>query len=255
MRKRLYEIIEVSKENDIASRIYDWLMMLTIFISIVPLAFTEEISAFDIIDKVTVVIFIVDYIFRLITADYKLGKSTKSFVIYPFTPMAIVDIVSILPSLTILNNGFRLLKILRFLRTLRVLKVFKAVRYSKNIQIIINVFKKQANALIMVGLLAIGYILVTALIVLNIEPETFENYFRALYWATISLTTMGYGDIYPVSAAGQVMTMISSLFGIAIVALPAGIVTAGYMEEVHSSDESMRTKRGDINESSEEKNS
>ena len=235
MRKRIYEIIEISTNKDKASKIYDWFMMVTIIVSIIPLAFVEQIPAFSVIDKVTVVIFIIDYLLRLITADYKLGKTAVAFFKYPITPMAILDLVSILPSIIIINNGLKLLKIFRLLRTFRVFRVFKAVRYSKNIQILLNVFKKQANALFMVCVLAIGYIVVTALIVLNIEPQTFNNYFKALYWATISLTTMGYGDIYPVSAAGQVLTMISSLFGIAIVALPAGIVTAGYMEEVNSS--------------------
>lgn len=66
----------------------------------------------------------------------------------------------------------------------------------------------------------------------NVEPETYNNFFDAIYWATVSLTTVGYGDIYAVSVIGKVITMISSLFGIAIVALPAGIITAGYMEEI-----------------------
>ena len=81
--------------------------------------------------------------------------------------------------------------------------------------------------------LAIGYILISALVVLSVEPETFPTFFDAVYWATVSLTTVGYGDIYPVSMAGKIITMCSTLFGIAIVALPAGIVTAGYMDELN----------------------
>ena len=80
--------------------------------------------------------------------------------------------------------------------------------------------------------LALAYIIISALVIFNVEPDTFDNFFDAVYWATVSLTTMGYGDIYPVTAAGRIITMLSSLFGIAIVALPAGIVTAGYMEEI-----------------------
>ena len=64
------------------------------------------------------------------------------------------------------------------------------------------------------------------------EPESFNNFFEAIYWATVSLTTVGYGDIYPVTSVGRVITMISSVFGIAVVALPAGIITAGYMKEL-----------------------
>ena len=70
------------------------------------------------------------------------------------------------------------------------------------------------------------------MVVFNVEPALFNSFFDAIYWATVSLTTMGYGDIYPVTEIGRVVTMISSIFGIAIVALPAGIITAGYMDEL-----------------------
>lgn len=233
MRKRIYEIIEVSQNNDLASQIYDWFMMLTICVSIIPLAFKSQASVFLAIDKITVVIFIIDYLLRVITADYKLNKGHSSFIRYPFTTMAIIDLISILPSITVVNSGFRLLKIFRLLRTFRVFRVFKAFRYSKNIQIVVNVFKKQKDSLCVVGVLAIGYILISALVVFNVEPNTFNSFFDAIYWATVSLTTVGYGDIFATSVAGKIITMVSSIFGIAIVALPAGIITAGYMEELN----------------------
>ena len=78
------------------------------------------------------------------------------------------------------------------------------------------------------------YILISALIIINIEPDSFNNYFDAVYWATVSLTTVGYGDIYPVTSLGKVITMISSFFGIAIIALPSGIITAGFMESINA---------------------
>lgn len=234
MRKRIYQIIEIAEENDLTSRIYDISMMLVIFASLVPLAFKEQPLAFLWLDRITVTIFIVDYILRFATADLKLkGKGIRSFVIYPFTPMAIIDLLSILPSITILNSGFRLLKIFRLMRTFRVFRVFKAVRYSKNIMLILRVLKRQRDSLLVVLWLAIAYVLVSALIIFNVEPQTFDSFFDAIYWATVSLTTVGYGDIYPVSMAGQVITMLSAVLGIAIVALPASIITAGYMEEIN----------------------
>ncbi len=83
--------------------------------------------------------------------------------------------------------------------------------------------------------MAIGYIIISALIIFNIEGDSFETFFDAIYWATVSLTTVGYGDIYPITTAGRIITMISSIFGIAIVALPAGIITAGYMDALNDS--------------------
>lgn len=205
------------------------------FASLIPLAFKEQTTVFLWLDKITVMIFIVDYLLRLITADYKLNdKGKAAFLTYPFTPMAMIDLLSILPSMTILNSGFKLLKIFRLLRTFRVFRVFKAVRYSKNIMLILSVLKRQKDSLFVVLWLAVAYVLISALVIFNVEPQTFDSFFDAVYWATISLTTMGYGDIYPISTAGQVITMLSSVLGIAIVALPASIITTGYMEEINS---------------------
>lgn len=232
MREKIFRVIERS-EGDRFSSAYDWFMVVTIIASLVPLAFKENLPALDVLDKVCVVVFIIDYFLRLLTADYKYGsRRPVSFLRYPFSFMAIVDLVSILPSLTILNSSFKLLRIMRMVRALRVLRVFKAARYSKSIRIIVSVFKKSREPLIAVGTLAVAYILISALIVFNVEPESFGTFFDAVYWATVSLTTVGYGDIYPVTSIGRAVTMVSSVFGIAVVALPAGIITAGYMSEI-----------------------
>ena len=236
-RKRIFEIIETPLENDRLSNYYDVFMMIVIVLSLIPLAFKEEIMLFTVIDKIAVVIFIIDYLFRLITADYKLQKGKLSFLLYPVTPMAILDILCILPSLSIISNGFRLLKIFRLFRTLRVFRVFKAVRYSKSIKMIKGVFISQKRPLMTVGLLAFAYVLISALVVFNVEPDSFNDFFDAVYWATVSLTTMGYGDIYPVTTIGRIVTMISSIFGIAIIALPSGIITAGFMDELNKLNE------------------
>ena len=233
MRKRIYEIIEKSNGKDIISSIYDYLMIVVIVVSLVPLAFKSDTRVFVIMDKVCVTIFIIDYLLRWITADYKYEKKgIVPFLRYPFSFMAIIDLVSILPSLTIINDGLKVLRVLRMIRALRVLRVFKAMRYSKSFEIIGNVLHSSRDSLIAVCALAGGYILVSALVVFNVEPDSFDGFFDAVYWATVSLTTVGYGDIYPVSKVGRIITMISSVFGIAIVALPAGIITAGYMNEI-----------------------
>ena len=83
-----------------------------------------------------------------------------------------------------------------------------------------------------VSWLAVGYVLTAALLIFNLEPQTFDTFFEAVYWACVSLTTMGYGDIYPVTTVGRIITILSAFVGVAIVALPAGIITAGYMEEL-----------------------
>lgn len=233
MRKRIFEIIETSKDGDRLSAIYDVFMMFVIVLSLIPLAFKNEYTIFVVLDKICAAVFIIDYLLRLLTADYRYQKkSVLSFLRYPFSIMAIIDLVSILPSLTALNSGFKVLRVMRMFRALRVMRVFKAARYSKSVQIIGKVFQTSKEPLAAVGSLAIVYILVSALIIINVEPDSFNNFFDAVYWATVSLTTMGYGDIYPVTAIGRLVTMVSSIFGIAIVALPSGIITAGYLSEI-----------------------
>lgn len=209
-------------------------MFTVIIMSIIPLAFVKQQSWMTLIDRITVIIFIVDYILRWFVAD-KLSNKLNKFILYPLTPMAIIDLLSILPSITLLNSSFKLLKIFRLFRSLRLLKILKLVRYSKSITMICNVFKKQKETFITILVMAITYILVSALVIINVEPETFPTYFDALYWATISLTTVGYGDVYAVTTIGKIITMISSFLGIAVVALPAGIITSGLMDELSKS--------------------
>ena len=233
-RERLFEIVEKSDANDRPGVMYDLCMIAFIVISLIPLAFKQDNTVFIIIDKVCVAVFIVDYILRWMTADYKFEEhAVKSFVRYPFSFMALVDLISILPSLSIVNNSLKMFRVLRMVRACRVFRVFKAVRYSRSIEIIGNVLKSSKKSLVAVCMLAGGYILVAALVIFNVEPESFNTFFDAVYWATVSLTTVGYGDIYPVSTMGRMITMLSSIFGIAIVALPAGIITAGYMTELN----------------------
>ena len=233
IRKRLFEIIEISTGNDLASSIYDYFMIFVILFSLVPLAFKRTTTALNVLDKVTVTVFLVDYIFRLFTADYKLKKGWVSFILYPFTFMALIDIVCILPSFTPLHAGFRILKIFRLLRSFRVIRAAKMLRYSKSLVLVADVIREQKSALIAVCLLSVSYVLISALVIFNVEPDTFGNFFDAVYWATVSLATIGYGDIYPVSTAGRVITIISSFLGVAIIALPAGIITAGFMDKLN----------------------
>lgn len=235
MRKRIYEVIELSDGHDKLSSIYDAFMLVLIVLSLIPLAFKSEIPLLHYIDKACVFIFVLDYLLRLATADFKLSrKGIVPFLRYPFSFMAIVDLLSILPSITVLNSGWRVLRVLRMARAFRVFRVFKAFRYSKSVQIVIGVLRRSKEPLIAVCTLAVAYILISALVIFNVEPDTFETFFDAIYWATVSLTTVGYGDIYPVTTTGKIITMISSVFGIAIVALPAGVITAGYMDAINS---------------------
>ena len=193
-KKRIFEIIEIGDDNDTISKLYDFFMLVTIFFSIIPLFFKKTNYILNLIEIVTCIIFIIDYILRWYTSNYKLNKKKKSYLIYPFTPFAIIDILSILPTLTVLNSSFKLLRILRVFKTFR---LFKTLRYSKNFKIIINVIKSKKDILLSIVVFSIAYIFLSALLMFNVEVDHFDSFFDSLYWGTTALTTVGYGDIYP----------------------------------------------------------
>ena len=226
MRNHLYSLLNGDGR---AAMWYGRVMTILIVASLLPLCFKGSSPILETIEYACVLVFIVDYLARWATADLKIGKGALSFLIYPFTPMAIIDLVSILPVFNALNDALRTLRVLRLFRTLR---AFKLIRYSKSASAIAAVFEKQREALLAVLCLAIAYILVSALVIFNVEPDTFNTFFDAVYWAVVSLTTVGYGDLYPSSDVGRTIAMISSLMGVAVVALPSGIITAGMLDEL-----------------------
>lgn len=239
MRKRIYEIVKMGTSNDAASIAYDVFMFIVIIASIIPLMFIKETKLFNIIELVTVSIFIIDYALRWMTADYNLGRKGLSFALYPFTGWAIIDLLSILPGLHLLGSGFKIFRITRLMRIVRVLKL---ARYSNQFQLLGKVLYKERKVLWAVFLIAVFYVFLTALIMYNVEPRvnpitgenTFNGFFDALYWATVTLTTVGYGDMVPVTDFGHLVSMISSLFGVAIIALPSGVITASYLDELRN---------------------
>ncbi len=232
-RYKLFDIIEPRTTTSLPATVYDFLMIAVIIASLVPLAFKETNLVFFIIEWVATIIYIIDYILRFITADIKLKRGRVSFIRYPFTIMALIDLVTILPSFLELYPGFRVLRVFRLIQALRVLRVFRMMQYSRGFTLFINVIREQRVPLIAVATLVVVYILIAALVIFNVEPDIFDSFFDAIYWSTISITTIGYGDICPVTAAGRTVTMISSLVGIAVIALPASIITAGYVEEIN----------------------
>ena len=242
MIENIYDIIEIGEKKPKQNKYYSIFMLICIALSLVPLLFKEETETLNLIDKATVIVFIIDYILRFITADCKYNKGLISYIKYPFTFMAIIDLLSILPSLTVVNRAFkairivRLAKLTKIFKTVKTVRIVKIARYSKSADIIKKVLIDSKETLLLLSGIAVAYIFTVAMIIYNVEPETFNNFFEALYWSTVSLTTVGYGDITTVSVFGRLISMISSFVGIAIVALPSGIITAGFMKEISKED-------------------
>lgn len=205
-------------------------------------------SVLSVVEVFSVIIFTAEYILRVWTSDilYSSLPSIKARAKYIFSFMAIIDLLAIMPFYLpmLISIDLRALRTLRLVRLLRLLKIN---RYTKALSTIAEVFRRKAtqliSSLIVVGLL----MLVAALLMYNIEheaqPEAFSNVFQALWWSVATLTTVGYGDIYPVTTLGKVLSTIIALLGIGLVAVPTGIITAGFSEVIEKDEDNDEQKK------------
>ena len=226
MRNKIYQMVHVY-EGHMLSIAYKYFMICVIAVSLLPLTVKDKPPLFGVLEWACMGIFVIDYLLRWSTADYKFrNEKWTSFAKYPFRLISIIDLMSIFALLSSIFGWFSALRMTEVLSVFRIVRIF---RYSKNVRTILEILKRSKKPLIAVGSLAVGYIVISAIVIFNVEPDSFNTFFDAIYWSTVSLTTVGYGDIYPVTVLGRTVAMISSFFGIAIVALPAGIVTAEYL--------------------------
>ena len=228
-RKRIFYIVEPFSKGHSASKTYDHFMIAVTMISFVPLVFHDEgLWPLHLINILCAIVFIVDYILQFITADYRYKKhSPSSFIRHFFSPMSIIDLIVILSVTTSINSGLRLLRVARLLQVARVF------RHSRSLQIIKIVFKRAARPLSFAAVLLLVYIFTVAAIMFNEEPELFPDFLDAIYWAVTSMATIGYGDIVPLTALGRALTVLSTLVGIIVFALPTSVITAEYVAVIN----------------------
>lgn len=194
-------------------------------------------------DLISVIIFTIEYVLRVWSSNHE-EKYKHSFwgrLKYMVSPGAIIDLLAILPFFLNIIFGFGIdLREIRMLRLLRVLRLFRLTAYMKSAHMIIDVFKKRKNELGLSFILAAFLIIIASCIMYfaeHLTPAPGEQYSKfssipaTIWWAVVTLTTTGYGDMYPVTNIGKTLAGLIMMTGVAFFALPAGIITAGFLEE------------------------
>lgn len=186
----------------------------------------------------SIIIFTIEYLLRFWVADlyYPEKPKWKARLRYVFTGMAIIDLLAILPFYIpfVIRIDLRALRVLRIFRLFR---LFKANRYSNSMRKVFLVIKDRSSELISSVIVVLTLMIMASTIMFNIEnaaqPEKFASIFDSMWWATATLTTVGYGDIYPITVLGRILAAVIALLGIGIVAIPTGIIASGFMERFH----------------------
>ncbi|MCP3965150.1 MAG: ion transporter [Lentisphaerae bacterium] len=181
-------------------------------------------------------VFTFEYCLRVWTCveNKKYSSPITGRIKFIFSPMAVVDILAILPFF--ISLGRINLVTLRALRLFRILRVFKMGRYYSSLSIMRNVFQNKKEELILTTVILVFILFMSSSLIYYAEnqaqPEAFSSIPKSMWWATITLTTVGYGDTYPVTFLGKIIAALIAITGIGMFALPTGIIGAGFVEEI-----------------------
>ena len=240
MKKRVFEIISKADEGDKASKLFDGFIMVLIALSILSIVLesfeslaAEYKTVFSAFETISVSVFTIEYLLRIWTANLLFLECKRPRLKYVFSFIAMIDLISILPFfLPFVSADMRFLRMFRLLRIARILLVFKLGRYVDALHVIGEVISESASQLIMSIVICFFVMLFASIIMYTVEnpvqPEQFPNIIASLWWAICTLTTVGYGDVYPITAIGKLFASIISLVGIGIIAIPTGIISAGF---------------------------
>ncbi|MGN0658410.1 MAG: ion transporter [Emergencia sp.] len=238
-RKRIYTIIQVGNLSDFPSRLYDFILVIAVVINIIIAIFdtfpaSQAYKAqIQISETATVIFFTIDYILRIWTADYFYEELTpgRARLRFIFSWAGIVDFLSCIPFFIPAGGA-----VFRMLRIVRILRVFRIHYYADPLRVIGEVLRKKRGQLLSSIFIVLVLMTAASLMMYNLEhkaqPEVFANAFSGFWWAVNTLLTVGYGDIVPITAGGRLCGTILTFLGVFMVAIPTGILSAGFMEQV-----------------------
>ena len=243
IRKRTWEILEPARTGDRASRYFDISMLALIFLNVVAVVAGSVTSIraahgwlLASFEAGSVAIFTLEYLARLwsCTTDARFRRPAAGRLRLALRPMTVVDLLSILPFyLPFVGVDLRSLRALRLLRVVRVAKIG---RYYASLSLITKVFRSKKEELVLTTALMALLLVVSASVLYYcenaVQPDVFSSIPATMWWAVATLTTVGYGDMCPVTLSGRFAASIIAMLGIGMFALPTGILGAGFVEEI-----------------------
>ena len=248
MRQKIFRIIRIGYTGDVPSRAFDIVIALAILTNLFIIFFeTFDVSraylpVLNVLELITVIIFTIEYILRIITADLAFPSADTfagSVVMFVFSLYGIIDLVSFFPYwiMCIFPAASVPMGIVAFrmLRVVRILRMFRINRYYDAFNVITDVLREKKNQITSAVFIILMLVIAASIIMYHLEhdaqPDQFKNAFSGIWWAVSTLLTVGYGDIYPVTAAGRFVGIILAFLGVGIVAIPTGIISAGFVEQ------------------------
>ena len=237
-KKRIFEVIQIGNVSDTPSRAFDYILTAAIILNIILMfmqtfeVFAPYMGLIDALEKITAAFFLVEYILRLWTADQLYPKEKSSLAAawrFATSVDGIVLLLTILPFLAL--SGF---VVFRMLRVVRILRLFKVNQTFDSFNVITSVLYDKRNQILSSCFIIIVLMLAASLCMYSVEheaqPEAFANAFSGIWWSMSTIFTIGYGDVSPVTTLGRFLGIIISFLGVGAVAIPTGIISAGFVE-------------------------
>ena len=241
IKKSIFGIIQPAENGNVASKVFDLFIMALIFASIASVFIMtfdispEAIRFLNRAEKWVLIVFSIEYLLRIWTADllFMSLPPWRARLKFVCSGMAIIDLVAILPFYLPMVMTVNLV-VLRAIRLVRLLRLFKLNRYTDAVSSVWAVFRNKFQEILVSVIFVVIVLIIASLLIYYAEhdaqPDKFANAFSGVWWAVATLTTVGYGDIYPVTALGRFLGGIIALTGIGLVAVPTGIISAGFVE-------------------------
>lgn len=244
IKQKVALLFDDEKGNFKGDRIVEYFISWLIIINMIAIVLEsyESINTtcfyyFNLLEIFSITVFSIEYLIRIWVADiiHPNLKPFKARIKYITSFMGVIDLIAIVPFF--LPYFIKIdLRILRTLRLFRLLRLLKLKRYFKSLSVIKSVVVKTKNEIIVTVFMVFLLLILASTLMYNIEknaqPEAFQNIGQAMWWAVATLTTVGYGDIYPITGLGKLLSAFIALLGIGIVALPTGIISSAYIEEI-----------------------